>query len=181
MLHRTLLTSAFLLTAACATDDGANAGSADAPASAPAPSDDDEDASSFASPPSDGEASPDAKASVLDALSFEQQIELRRASDVEATADPHAYVFNRVITLLANPGDGDDAIRAAAKAATGVEVASLSRLSVRGGEKVYVLVTFAPASPPRGASEQAALVEQLRASEAFAAADPDKIMTMKAD
>lgn len=97
----------------------------------------------------------------------------------ESSAEAQATVYDRVIAVPKDPRAENDAIKAAAKVATGAEVSLMRKLTIRAGEKTYVLLVFAPAAPPRDAEAQRALIDKLQASDAFTHADPDKVMTMK--
>jgi len=82
-------------------------------------------------------------------------------------------VFDRMLIKPKQKGQSPDDVMALA-ARHGAKVESARRTAGS-----YVLVRFAPTSPPRGRAEQKALIEKLQKSRAFAVVEGDAVMTLK--
>jgi hypothetical protein len=83
-------------------------------------------------------------------------------------------IFNRYLVKPSDQSLPEGEIRRIVEDVTGARVTQLRRTVVR-----YWLVQLEPATPPRQAAQQRAVLEQLKASGAFAVVEPDQIMTIK--
>ena len=83
-------------------------------------------------------------------------------------------IFNRYLVKPTDQALPEGEIRRIVEDVTGARVTQLRRTVVR-----YWLVQLEPATPPRQAAQQRAVLEQLKASGAFAVVEPDQIMTIK--
>ena len=83
-------------------------------------------------------------------------------------------IFNRYLVKPSDQSLPEGEIRRIVEDVTGAKVTQLRRTVVR-----YWLVQLEPATPPRQAAQQRAVLEQLKASGAFAVVEPDQIMTIK--
>ena len=83
-------------------------------------------------------------------------------------------IFNRYLVKPTDQALPEGEIRRIVENVTGARVTQLRRTVVR-----YWLVQLEPATPPRQAAQQRAVLEQLKASGAFSVVEPDQIMTIK--
>ena len=83
-------------------------------------------------------------------------------------------IFNRYLVKPTDQALPEGEIRRIVEDVTGARVTQLRRTVVR-----YWLVQLEPATPPRQAAQQRAVLEQLKASGAFSVVEPDQIMTIK--
>lgn len=83
-------------------------------------------------------------------------------------------IFNRYLVKPTDQALPESEIRRIVEDVTGARVTQLRRTVVR-----YWLVQLEPATPPRQAAQQRAVLEQLKASGAFSVVEPDQIMTIK--
>lgn len=94
------------------------------------------------------------------------------APDGEA---PRAFIYNRVLAKLEDPGAFDRAaLERTLEARTGATVKE-----IRKGPMGLLAIVFEETSPPRGAAEQRALVEKLEGTPGLRYVEPERLLQAK--
>ena len=97
------------------------------------------------------------------------------AAPPTASVDPiQVTIFNRFMVKPKQQDLPEGEIKAIVEDSVGAKVIKLRRTAVR-----YWLVQLEPASPPRGAAEQKAIVAKLQGCGAFDVVEGDQLMTIK--